>query len=91
VADLARLGRVVLIAQPDTNELSVNTPAQRTAFLTEARLTDVERELRAQIDGEVGVGLAPTHLDWHCLADGRADILELAMALAKEYGLAARV
>ncbi len=40
----------------------------------------------------VDAGLVPTHLDWHCLADGgRADIFDLAMALAKEYGLAARV
>lgn len=53
---------------------------------------DVERELRAQIDAVVDTGLAPTHLDWHCLADGgRTDILDLAIALAKEYGLAARV
>jgi chitin disaccharide deacetylase len=48
--------------------------------------------LRAQIDAVVEVGLAPRHLDWHCLADGgRADILDLTMALAHEYGLAARV
>jgi chitin disaccharide deacetylase len=40
----------------------------------------------------VDAGLAPTHLDWHCLADGgRADIRDLAMALAEEYGLASRV
>jgi hypothetical protein len=40
----------------------------------------------------VDAELTPTHLDWHCLADGgRADILDLAMALAEEYGLAARV
>jgi chitin disaccharide deacetylase len=51
-----------------------------------------ERELRAQIDAVVDFGLAPTHLDWHCLADGgRADIFDLGMALAEEYGLAARV
>ena len=80
------------LLDPNTGELYVDTPAQRTALLAEAKLTDVERELRAQIDAVVEVGLAPTHLDWHCLADGgRADILDLAMALAKEYGLAARV
>jgi predicted glycoside hydrolase/deacetylase ChbG (UPF0249 family) len=80
------------LLDPDTGELYVDTPGQRTALLAEARLTDVERELRAQIDAVVGAGLAPTHLDWHCLADGgRADILDLAMALAEEYGLAARV
>ena len=80
------------LLDPDTDELYADTPAQRTALLAEAKLADVERELRAQIDAVVDVGLAPTHLDWHCLADGgRADILDLAMALAKEYGLAARV
>jgi predicted glycoside hydrolase/deacetylase ChbG (UPF0249 family) len=80
------------LLDPDTGELYVDTPGQRTALLAEARLTDVERELRAQIDAVVDAGLAPTHLDWHCLADGgRADILDLAMALATEYGLAARI
>jgi len=80
------------LLDPDTDEFYVNTPAQRTALLAKATLTDVERELRAQIDAVVDVGLAPTHLDWHGLADGgRADIFDLAMALAKKYGLAARV
>ena len=37
-------------------------------------------------------GLALTHLDWHCLTDsGRADLFDLAMALDKQHGLAARV
>jgi predicted glycoside hydrolase/deacetylase ChbG (UPF0249 family) len=40
----------------------------------------------------VGSGLAPTHLDWHCLADGgRDDIFDLTVELAAEYGLAVRV
>jgi chitin disaccharide deacetylase len=80
------------LLDPGTEELFVDTPAQRTALLAVAKLTEVERELRAQIDAVVDVGIAPTHLDWHCLADGgRADILDLTMALAQEYGLAARV
>jgi predicted glycoside hydrolase/deacetylase ChbG (UPF0249 family) len=80
------------LLDPASGELYVDTPAQRSALLAEATLTDVERELRAQIDAVVDAGLAPTHLDWHCLADGgRADILDVAMALAGEYGLAARV
>ena len=66
------------LLDPDTAELYVDTPAQRTALLAAANPTDVERELRAQIDTVVDGGLAPTHLDWHCLADGgRADILDL--------------
>jgi chitin disaccharide deacetylase len=80
------------LLDPDTNELYIDTPAQRATLLAEAKLSEVERELRAQIDAVADAGLAPTHLDWHCLADGgRADIFDLAMALAKEYGLAARV
>jgi chitin disaccharide deacetylase len=80
------------LLDPGTEELFVDTPAQRTALLAAAKLTEVERELRAQIDAVVDLGMAPTHLDWHCLADGgRADILDLAMVLAQEYGLAARV
>ena len=39
----------------------------------------------------VDAGLTPTHLDWHCLADGgRDDIFDLTVALASEYGLAVR-
>jgi predicted glycoside hydrolase/deacetylase ChbG (UPF0249 family) len=80
------------LLDPETNELYIDTPAQRVALLGEAKLSEVERELRAQINAVVDAGLAPTHLDWHCLADGgRADIRDLAMALGKEYGLASRV
>ena len=80
------------LLHPETNELYVDTPAERTALLATAKLTEVERELRAQIDAVVDAGLAPTHLDWHCLADGgRADILDIGVALARECGLAARV
>jgi predicted glycoside hydrolase/deacetylase ChbG (UPF0249 family) len=68
------------------------TPAQVPELLAHARLEEVEREFRAQIDTVVDAGLAPTHLDWHCLADGgREDILEMTVALADEYGLAVRI
>ncbi len=61
-------------------------------LLARARLDEVELEFRAQIDAVVDAGLAPTHLDFHSLADGgRADILELTVELALEYGLAVRV
>ncbi|HEY4421105.1 MAG TPA: ChbG/HpnK family deacetylase, partial [Pseudonocardia sp.] len=67
-------------------------PAQVPALLARARLDEVELEFRAQIDAVVDAGLTPTHLDWHCLADGgRADIFDLTVALAQEYGLATRV
>lgn len=68
------------------------TPAQVPELLARARLDEVELEFRAQVDAVVDAGLEPTHLDWHCLADGgRDDILDLTVALAEEYGLAVRV
>jgi predicted glycoside hydrolase/deacetylase ChbG (UPF0249 family) len=67
-------------------------PQARGELLARARPAEVEREFRAQIETVTGAGLAPTHLDWHCLADGgREDIFELTVALAGEFGLAVRV
>jgi predicted glycoside hydrolase/deacetylase ChbG (UPF0249 family) len=75
----------------DENGLLV-TSAAAPQLLAQARLEDVERELRAQIDLVARSRLTPTHLDWHVLADGgRPDFLDLTMALAHEHGLAARV
>ncbi len=68
------------------------TPAGRATLLGRARLDEIELEFRAQIDAVADAGLTPTHLDFHCLADGgRDDILDLAVVLAAEYGLAVRV
>ncbi len=65
---------------------------RREDLLARADLAEVEIEFRAQIDAVVAAGLAPTHLDWHCLHDGgRADIFDLTLGLAREYGLAMRV
>jgi predicted glycoside hydrolase/deacetylase ChbG (UPF0249 family) len=64
----------------------------RDDLLAQAKLDEIEIEYRAQIATVLGAGLAPTHLDWHCLADGgRDDIFDLTFALAKEFGLAVRV
>ena len=61
-------------------------------LLAHAKLDEVAAEFRAQIDAVLDAQLQPTHLDWHCLADGgREDIFELTFALAQEYGLALRV
>jgi len=81
------------LLDPATNELYVDTPAGCAALASSAELSEVERELRAQIDFVVATGLSPTHLDWHCLpaGAGRPDILDRALALAEEYGLAVRV
>lgn len=76
----------------DTGELFTPTPAGRSELLTRARLDEVELEFRAQINAVADAGLTPTHLDFHCLADGgRDDILDLTVALAAEYRLAVRV
>lgn len=68
------------------------TPDAKAQLLEQVRLDEVELELRSQIDAVMAAGLTPTHLDWHCLADGgREDLFDLTLALAKEHGLAARV
>lgn len=60
-------------------------------FIAQAKLDEVETEFRAQIETVLDAGLIPTHLDWHCLRNGgRADIFDLTVSLAKEYGLAVR-
>ena len=65
---------------------------RREELLARAELGEVETEFRAQIAAVLDAHLTPTHLDWHCLADGgRADIFELTLGLAREYGLALRV
>jgi predicted glycoside hydrolase/deacetylase ChbG (UPF0249 family) len=67
------------------------TPADVPRLLAQARPDEVELEFRAQIDAVAVAGLTPTHLDWHCLADGgRDDIFDLTLALAHEHGLAMR-
>ena len=68
------------------------TIASKEQLLARARPAEVELELRSQIELVLATGLAPTHLDWHALADGgRDDIFALGLMLAEEYGLAARV
>ncbi|GAB2982982.1 hypothetical protein GCM10023080_056440 [Streptomyces pseudoechinosporeus] len=68
------------------------SPGKRDELLGRARIEEIEVEFRAQVQAVLEAGLAPTHLDWHCLADGgRGDIFELTLALAGEYGLAVRV
>lgn len=61
-------------------------------LVARARIEEVEREFRAQLDVVLAAGLHPTHLDFHSIADGgRDDVLDLTVALAAEHRLAARV
>jgi predicted glycoside hydrolase/deacetylase ChbG (UPF0249 family) len=69
-----------------------NSLGQMDELLERAKLDEVEIEFRAQIEAVLATGLTPTHLDWHCLHNGgRSDIFDLALRLAREYGLALRV
>ncbi len=64
---------------------------RRQEFLARAELDEVAAEFRAQIEAVLAAQLRPTHLDWHCLADGgRADIFAMTLGLAQEYGLGLR-
>jgi predicted glycoside hydrolase/deacetylase ChbG (UPF0249 family) len=68
------------------------TNDRQPELLARARLDELEIEFRAQIEAVLAANLAPTHLDWHCLRDGgRAEIFDLTLGLAREYGLALRV
>ena len=59
---------------------------QRDRLLAVADASEVRAEFRAQIEVLLEAGVQPTHLDWHCLADGgRDDIFDLTLALAEEY------
>jgi predicted glycoside hydrolase/deacetylase ChbG (UPF0249 family) len=61
-------------------------------WLAQVKLSELEVEFRAQIEAVLAASLGPTHLDWHCLYNGgRADIFDMTVKLAKEYGLAVRV
>jgi predicted glycoside hydrolase/deacetylase ChbG (UPF0249 family) len=64
---------------------------RREQLLAQADAGDVEAEFRAQIEVLLDAGVQPTHLDWHCLADGgRNDIFDLTLGLATEYGVGIR-
>ena len=61
-------------------------------FLAQVRIDQLEMEFRGQIEAVLADGLKPTHLDWHSLRiGGRADIFDVMLRLAREYGLALRV
>ncbi|TWD81280.1 hypothetical protein FB561_2391 [Kribbella amoyensis] len=67
------------------------TPDDKQQLLAQATIDDVEAEFRAQIELVLAAGLRPTHVDWHCLADGgRPALFDLTVELADEYGLAVR-
>ena len=54
-----------------------------------ANVTEIETELRAQIELAYSYGIVPTHLDSHmgCLFWGKLEFFEIYLRLAKEYNL----
>jgi predicted glycoside hydrolase/deacetylase ChbG (UPF0249 family) len=68
-------------------------PLDRMAeLLARAKVEELEAEFRTQVETVLAAGLRPSHLDWHCLLNGgRADVFDMTLGLAREYGLALRV
>lgn len=58
-----------------------------------AKIEQVEIELRAQIDKAIAMGIHPTHLDSHmgCLISTDSRYYDLYLRLAKDYGIPAMV
>ena len=52
---------------------------------------EVEKEMRAQIEAAIKIGIKPTHLDSHmgCVFYGRPEFLASYIKLAEEYGIPA--
>lgn len=68
------------------------TEARIDEFLNQVDLADLELEYRTQIELVLAAGLRPTHLDSHCsVHTRRAQVFDLTVRLAREYGLALRV
>lgn len=65
------------------------TPARLGAgiFTGKVRLSDVERELRAQIQKVLRVGILPTHLDGHKHVHVLPGISEIVIRLAQQFGI----
>ena len=68
-------------------------PLDRMAeLLARAKVEELEAEFRAQVETVLAAGLRPSHLDWHCLLNGgRADVFDMTLGLARDYGLALRI
>lgn len=54
---------------------------------------EVEKEMRAQIEAALKIGIKPTHLDAHmgCVFFGRPEYVASYLKLAKEYGIPALI
>lgn len=59
------------------------------AFASRAKLSEVEQELRAQIEKSKAMGLEPTHLDSHmgCLFFQSPDLFAIYLKVGRAYGI----
>ena len=63
------------------------------AFASKAKLADVERELRAQVEKSKAMGLEPTHFDSHmgCLFFQNPELFAIYLKLGRDYKVPAMV
>lgn len=59
-------------------------------FSKHAKIEEVEKELRAQIEKALKAGIQITHLDYHMMSLLRSDCLECILGLCEEYNLPLR-
>jgi predicted glycoside hydrolase/deacetylase ChbG (UPF0249 family) len=63
-------------------------PRDVQQVVTAARLAEVERELRAQVDRAIALGIRPTHLDSHMgTLFARPDLMATYVRVARDYRL----
>lgn len=77
---------------PSLTDSHGNLPASLSALVARVsigaiRQTDIERELRSQIEKIRGAGIAPTHLDTHKHTHAHPRVLEALGRVAQETGI----
>lgn len=73
---------------PSLHDSTGTFPNDVPTVATRAKLNEVERELRAQIDRAMALGIRPTHLDSHMGAlFANAELMATYVKVAREYRL----
>jgi chitin disaccharide deacetylase len=73
---------------PSLNDPDGTLPKGTRTVATRAKLDDVERELRAQIDRAYAIGIKPTHVDSHMYAlYGTPELFRTYTKVARSYKL----
>jgi predicted glycoside hydrolase/deacetylase ChbG (UPF0249 family) len=73
---------------PSLHDSTGTFPSDVQTVATRAKLNEVERELRAQIDRAIALGIRPTHLDSHMGAlFANAELMATYVKVAREYRL----